>query len=286
MMHIKSRTAAEMCLGIVTGRLCFLAGVCIAFLLPFSLQAQVASTGIVYEQTNPAKWDKIEANSGLPEEAPPKDENPSSDSEEEDSQQKTDFYDTDGYYPDDYPTPPVSRMDVQQNKAKNKEVKTDAIPGSKETVICSTTSYPCYWPVVVCLGVIVLCILILRYFLRQPAVSAPSKVNSMGKLLGALPLNQNTSLYYVAAGDRVLVIGVGQQSIALIASFPSAEFSALNLQNGEESCRQTTDAPDSPAISGNAIRNSESFKDTELAALRKDIQGLQRSIEELRKEHL
>ncbi|MCX5769654.1 MAG: flagellar biosynthetic protein FliO [Candidatus Hydrogenedentes bacterium] len=116
----------------------------------------------------------------------------------------------------------------------------------------------------------------------------------LAKLMGKVYLSPRASLHFVRTGGRILVLGVTPNSISAVAEFDSDSFEPISAESSAAK-------PSSPAAPGTPSE-TESFlaqfkaslesiahatpsqnpeqDDTEIAALREDVQRLQRYLQE------
>lgn len=133
------------------------------------------------------------------------------------------------------------------------------------------------WLMVLC-GIIVLGGYVLRRYGKNTPILAG---RHYGAVLAKVYLSPRASLHYVKSGGRVLVIGLTQNNMSLIAefdadAFESAEATAPETEIGvRESFLDALRAAGKPPASKSAIA-----EDDELATLRGDVQRLQRYLQD------
>lgn len=137
---------------------------------------------------------------------------------------------------------------------------------------------------VMALGVVCASILILAYLVRKFGRRTPLLAGQeFGRVLGRVYLGPRISLHYVRSADRVLLLGVTQNSVSLLTEFDAETFLAPEageatpreggfLARLHESVSREPEAP--PAARG----------DDDIAALRGDIQRLREHLQERARE--
>ena len=123
-----------------------------------------------------------------------------------------------------------------------------------------------------------------RWGKKVPLLAGPG----LGALLGRIHLERGTALHFVRTAGRVLVIGANNNSISLLADFDAALFD----QKHPEETTEAAPAPFNPdsflaqlqasseAMGRRVIHDQPKAEDDEIAALRGDIQRLQRYLRE------
>jgi flagellar biogenesis protein FliO len=135
---------------------------------------------------------------------------------------------------------------------------------------------------VACAGVLLLGYLARKYGRKNPLLAG----RHLGTVLGRVHLSPRASLHYVHSGNRVLVIGLTQNTIAPITEFDAADFDTQS-EPGEKQ-GDANQAPDAVSflqlLKNETEENSEATStlaaDEELAALRGDLQRLRQYLQE------
>lgn len=102
----------------------------------------------------------------------------------------------------------------------------------------------------------------------------------LAQVIGRLHLDPRYALHFVRVGDRVLLLGVSQQSVALLETFDGAAFDPA------EGATPTTESPQDflahLRASGEALNPmpASADDDEEIVSLRGDIERLKRYLEE------
>lgn len=121
---------------------------------------------------------------------------------------------------------------------------------------------------IICAAIITVPFVLRRYVGRTPLLAGMQ----LGQVLGKVALSPKASLVYVKSGQRVLVVGVTQTSVSLVAEFGAEEFEAPAtpaadaLDGFEAELRQATRK--APAAA------APLEEDEELAAIRGDLRRL------------
>ncbi len=122
-----------------------------------------------------------------------------------------------------------------------------------------------------------------RYGRRSPLLAG----HSLGRVLGTVHLNPKAALHFVETGGRVLVVGLSQGHMALIADLDPESLEAPRAAAGEAEA-----APSRPAQSFLELLQAKTAEpaakeaDEDLASLRGDIQRLQHYLQESLREPL
>ena len=135
---------------------------------------------------------------------------------------------------------------------------------------------------VACAGVLLLGYLARKYGRKNPFLAG----RHLGTVLGRVHLSPRASLHYVHSGNRVLVIGLTQNTIAPITEFDAADFDTQSEPGAKRG--DANQAPDAVSflqlLKNEAEDNSEATStlaaDEELAALRGDLQRLRQYLQE------
>jgi len=117
--------------------------------------------------------------------------------------------------------------------------------------------------------------------------------NNLGRVMGKIYLSPRASLHFVRAGDRILVVGVTANSVSPVAEFDADAFETSGAESapGESGAPQSETetflaqfkaslnkiAQASPAKTADTTPEEE---EAEIAALREDVQRLQRYLQE------
>lgn len=143
-----------------------------------------------------------------------------------------------------------------------------------------------YVRVFVWLCVIVAAIILLGAALRRWGKKTPLLAGtSLGKVLGRVYLDRNVSLHFVETAGQVLVVGVAQGHISLLATYDKAALSGAE----SESATPSTQGSNEPKgfrdqLEATAARMRAGVRgepaDAEIQALRADIARLQRELRE------
>lgn len=142
---------------------------------------------------------------------------------------------------------------------------------------------------------VVLALILLAYYgLRRWGKNVPILAGShFGALLGRIYLDRGNALHFVRVADRVLVVGVNSNSITLVADFDADAFDDGPEEGPVREPAATDFNPDSFLAQLHA--QSQEFEragvglplaeEDEIAALRGDIQRLQRYLREESREY-
>ncbi len=277
--------------------------------------AQPETRGIVYEQTGAPAWRLPETplRSGLPEEAAPGGDLPAAPTEGQ-----PDPYDDAAWTSPDNDYPKIPSTDAaasQLDPAKAAQAPTldpvmDALrteyergagadaapqrPGAPESAAASTdppTTVEYLMRAFAGLLAICAAIIFLGYGVRKYGKHTPIMAGQhLGRHLGTVHLTPKAALHYVKSGDKVLVIGLTPTAITAIAEFPAAAFDAPREGASTDPVSEKTQAffkqLREAAKGAKAETPSKPAEDDDIAALRGDVQRLQRHIEELGRERL
>lgn len=144
-------------------------------------------------------------------------------------------------------------------------------------------------------GVFALCIVIalilsIYYGLRRWGKKVPLFAGaSLGTVLGRIHLERGTTLHFLRTGGRVLIVGVNGNAVSLVANFDASVFDSYDADREEASEAEATFNPDSflaqlqassQAMDPRLKTEETQVDDDEIAALRGDIQRLQRYLRE------
>lgn len=144
-------------------------------------------------------------------------------------------------------------------------------------------------------GLFALCIVLALIFLvyyaaRRWGKKVPLLAGaSLGKVLGRIHLERGSTLHFVRTGGRVLVVGVNGNAVSLVSDFDAAAFESIEAVPEEEHEAAPPFNPDSflaqlqasSQAMGPALEMEQTqVDDDEIAALRGDIQRLQRYLRE------
>lgn len=135
---------------------------------------------------------------------------------------------------------------------------------------------------IACAGILLLGYLARKYGRKNPFLAG----RHLGTVLGRVHLSPRASLHYVHSGNRVLVIGLTQNTIAPITEFDAADFDTQSEPGAKQG--DANQAPDAVSflqlLKNEAEENSEATStlaaDEELAALRGDLQRLRQYLQE------
>ena len=144
-------------------------------------------------------------------------------------------------------------------------------------------------------GIFALCIvlaliLFVYYGARRWGKKVPLLAGaSLGTVLGRIHLERGNTLHFVRTGGRVLIVGVNGNAVSLVADFDASAFE--NFEGDREEANEVTPAfnPDSflaqlqassQAMGPRSEMEQVPVDDDEIAALRGDIQRLQRYLRE------
>lgn len=144
-------------------------------------------------------------------------------------------------------------------------------------------------------GIFALCvvlalILFVYYGARRWGKKVPLLAGaSLGSVLGRIHLERGTTLHFVRTGGRVLVVGVNGNAVSLVSDFDVAAFERFGSGGKEEKAAAPPFNPDSflaqlqassRAVGPGLEMEQAPVDDDEIAALRSDIQRLQRYLRE------
>ena len=141
--------------------------------------------------------------------------------------------------------------------------------------------------VVMGLSVIFALILILYYLVRRFGKHVPALSGlQLGQILGQVHLTRSHSLHYVKSGGRVLVIGVSDAGVNLVAEFDESAFDQIYPDFGDQDSFDPETFVQELKEQSASIRAEEparpisEMKDDEISALRGDINRLQDYLQE------
>ncbi len=178
-------------------------------------------------------------------------------------------------------TPPPAwwselRRDLNTQAAAEGEAAAQPAPPPVQESVFSRVLRTVAWLCVLC-GLIVLG----GYLLRRYGKNTPLLAGAQyGTVLGKVHLSPRASLHYVQSGGRILVIGLTQQHMSLIAEFEPGSFEL------PEEAEFAGDAPATPGSFVEELRLASRpqppvvAEDDELTALRGDVQRLQRYLQD------
>jgi len=141
-------------------------------------------------------------------------------------------------------------------------------------------------------GIFALCVVLALILLAYAAVRRWGQKMPLvaggqyGQVLGRLYLDRGAALHFVRVRDRVLIVGVATGSVSLVAEVPASEFGASPAFEGggePEAFNADSFLAQLHAHSAELVRPGEvidSTEEDEIAALRGDIQRLQRYLRE------
>lgn len=140
------------------------------------------------------------------------------------------------------------------------------------------------------LCIVIALILIVYYGLRRWGKKVPLLAGaSLGTVLGRIHLERGTTLHFLRTGGRVLIVGVNGNAVSLVADFDASAFDNYGADHEEASEAAAPFNPDSflsqlqasSQAMGPRMETEETHvDDDEIAALRGDIQRLQRYLRE------
>ena len=140
------------------------------------------------------------------------------------------------------------------------------------------------------LCVVLALILFVYYGARRWGKKVPLLAGaSLGSVLGRIHLERGTTLHFVRTGGRVLVVGVNGNAVSLVSDFDAAAFDSFESGPEEENEAAPPFNPDSflaqlqassRAVGPGLEMEQTPVDDDEIAALRGDIQRLQRYLRE------
>lgn len=172
----------------------------------------------------------------------------------------------------------VNRLrDQQQGQARSNPLQLVTTPAAP------SSGWLYYVKIVGALSLVLGLILLLRLGLQKFGKHTPLLAGQhLGKVLGRVQLARGAALHYVQTGGRILVVGVTNNGINLVAEFDPATFE----QRGTGAGAFDADAflahlrESSRAM---ARRGTNDADDDEIAALRGDIARLQEYLQEERR---
>lgn len=165
-------------------------------------------------------------------------------------------------------------------------------PGEPSPFSGATTPNP--WnsmlPGLIALCIVIALILIVYYGLRRWGKKVPLLAGaSLGTVLGRIHLERGTTLHFLRTGGRVLIVGVNGNAVSLVADFDASAFESYGEDREKASEAAAPFNPDSflaqlqasSQAMGPRMETEETHvDDDEIAALRGDIQRLQRYLRE------
>ena len=138
------------------------------------------------------------------------------------------------------------------------------------------------------LCIVLAIILLLGYVLKRMGKHTPLFAGTnLARVLGKVYLAPRASIHFVRTGDKVLVVGVTQNAVSLVAQFDADAF-PLDAQEQADKARGETNSPEGfltqlRAYAQGALKEkagSAGTSDSDIAALRMDIQRLQHYLED------
>jgi len=135
------------------------------------------------------------------------------------------------------------------------------------------------------IGLCVVCGLILLggYLARRMGRHSPLLAGPrLGAVLGRVHLAPKVTLHYVKSGGRVLVIAVTPNAVSLVADFAADQFEAAAPEDAPDAAAQTAAKPATflDQLQAIARQGASPENEDDLAALRGDLQRLQRYLQE------
>lgn len=137
------------------------------------------------------------------------------------------------------------------------------------------------------IGLCVVCglILLTGYIVRRAGRHSPLLAGPrLGAVLGRVYLAPKVTLHYLKTGGRVLIVAVTPGAVSLVADFDAEQFEAASAKEAdagpEEARGQSTSFLEQLQASAGGKAAPSAEGDDELAALRGDIQRLQRFLQE------
>ena len=138
---------------------------------------------------------------------------------------------------------------------------------------------------------VVLALILLAYYVaRRWGKKVPLLAGaSLGTVLGRIHLERGSTLHFVRTGGRVLIVGVNGNAVSLVSDFDAAAFENFEAVSEEEPEAAPPFNPDSflaqlqassQAMGHTMEMEQTQVDDDEIAALRGDIQRLQRYLRE------
>ncbi len=146
------------------------------------------------------------------------------------------------------------------------------------------------WRGVFALCIVIALILIVYYGLRRWGKKVPLLAGAnLASVLGRIHLERGTTLHFLRTGGRVLIVGVNANAVSLVADFDASAFESQSEDSEGASEPAAPFNPDgflaqlqasSQAIGPRPETDEVPVDDDEIAALRGDIQRLQRYLRE------
>lgn len=146
------------------------------------------------------------------------------------------------------------------------------------------------WRGIFALCIVIALILIVYYGLRRWGKKVPLLAGAnLGTVLGRIHLERGTTLHFLRTGGRVLIVGVNGNAVSLVADFDASAFESHGEDREGPAEAQAPFNPDgflaqlqasSQAIGPSSKTDEVPVDDDEIAALRGDIQRLQRYLRE------
>ena len=179
-------------------------------------------------------------------------------------------------------TPDPFLVDVGEKMGLRTETQTGQTtdPNQRET---TTSPFRAALELIVSLSFVIALILLIFYFVRKVGKRTSLLAGpELGTVLGRIHLGRGSALHFVRAGGRILVVGVTNNTMSLIAEFDGDAFS----EPAEEPATSEDFNPDKfleqLRSSSEAMKESPTkhVKDDEIDSLRSDIQRLQEYLRE------
>lgn len=177
------------------------------------------------------------------------------------------------------PIPVVERPAYLTRLDREYEVGEDATTGggaeTGEPGLSGMLLRAAMWLCMICAAILVVAYLLRKVGRRTPLLAG----QQYGEVLGRLYLTPRVCLHYVRSGDRVLLIGVAQNTAQLITEFDAETFLA-GSGSGEASGAPSRRFLERLRANLAHETGETSDADDEIAALRGDIQRLRQHLQE------
>lgn len=145
---------------------------------------------------------------------------------------------------------------------------------------------------VIGLSIVLAMILILYFLVRRYGKNVPALSGyQLGQIIGQVHLSRSATLHYVKSGGRILVIGVNDGGVNLVAEYDESAFATISGASPVQGDFDPESFVDELKQQTAAIRGEESststsevYQDDDISALRGDINRLQEYLQEENRE--
>lgn len=177
------------------------------------------------------------------------------------------------------PVPPHLQALQRQYDVAGGAAGAEPAPAFEGPALGSLALRTVMWLGVICAAIILLSLLLRRAGRKTPLLAG----QQFGSVLGRLYLTPRAALHFVRSGDRVIVIGVTPNAIALITEFDADAFLAPSDNTGAEGSPRHNFLSKLQSNLVSMERN-EASEDDDIAALRGDIERLREHLQERARE--